>query len=282
MSFSAYWLQLRAAADSRSRATHLETALRDVLSTYDPTGAGKVIDLGSGSGANCRHLSAQLDRPREWLLVDNDAGLLAEATHLCRQLPAVAALHTQTCDLAQQLSTLPLATAGLVTGSALLDLVSQQWLEQLVLACQQARLPALFTLSYDGRIQLQPGDDDDLSLIAAVNQHQLGDKSFGAALGPMASVQAAQLFRASGYHVQVAHSDWLLDASRADDAALLQPLISGWAQAAIEQRPECAPLFTQWRARRLRAVADGSLQVRVGHEDVLALPGSAGSRSAQS
>ena len=282
MSFSADWLQLRAAADSRARATTLEAALGNALAVYDPTGAGTIIDLGSGSGANCRHLAPQLDQRRNWLLVDNDATLLAEATRLCNRLLSVQSLHTQTCDLAQQLSALPLGTATLITGSALLDLVSQQWLEQLVLACRQARLPALFTLSYDGRIQLQPGDDDDLSLIAAVNQHQLGDKSFGAALGPMASVQAAQLFCASGYDVQVAHSDWLLDASRADDAALLQPLISGWAQAAIEQRPECAPLFTQWCERRLQAVADRTLQVQVGHEDVLALPASTGSRSAQS
>jgi len=282
MSFSVDWLQLRAAADSRSRATHLEAALRDALATYDPSGAGKVIDLGSGSGANCRHLSAQLDRAREWLLVDNDAGLLAEAMHLCRQLPAVAALHTRNCDLALQLSALPLGTAGLLTCSALLDLVSQEWLEQLAVACQQARLPALFALSYDGRIQLLPGDNDDPLLIETVNHHQRRDKGFGAALGPTAGSQAARLFRAGGYEVHIAPSDWLLEANHSEDAALLRPLINGWAEAAIEQRPECEPLFAQWRARRLREVAEGSLQVRVGHEDVLALPGSAGSRSAQS
>jgi hypothetical protein len=282
MSFSADWLQLRVAADSRSRAPHLEAALRDALSSYDPTGTGRIIDLGSGSGANCRHLAPLLDRSREWLLIDNDIALLAEATRLCRQLPAVAALQTQRCDLARQLGMLPLATAALVTGSALLDLVSQDWLEKLTLACQQAQVPALFTLSYDGRIQLLPGDTDDRLLIEAVNEHQRSDKGFGAALGPAASAQAARLFRAGGYEVHSAPSDWLLAASRSDDAALLQPLITGWAEAASEQRPEREPLFAQWCARRLRAVADGTLQVRVGHEDVLALPGSAGSRSAQS
>ncbi len=282
MSFSADWLQLRAAADSRARATTLEAALRGALTVSDPAGTGTIIDLGSGSGANCRHLAPQLDQRRNWLLVDNDTVLLAEATRLCRPLPAVTTLHTRSCDLAQQLTTLPFAAAALVTGSALLDLVSQAWLEQLALACEQAQLPVLFTLSYDGRIHLQPGDHDDLSLIAAVNGHQRGDKGFGAALGPTASSQAVRLFRASGYDVQVTRSDWLMDASRTDDAALLRPLVSGWAQAAIEQRPDCASLFTQWCQRRLRAVADGTLQVQVGHEDVLALPDNAGSRSAQS
>jgi hypothetical protein len=282
MSFSADWLQLRAAADSRARATTLEAALRGALTVSDPAGTGAIIDLGSGSGANCRHLAPQLDQRRNWLLIDNDLALLAEATRLCRQLPAVAALHTQPCDLAQQLTLLPFASAALVTGSALLDLVSQAWLEQLASACQQAQLPVLLTLSYDGRIHLQPGDNDDLSLIAAVNRHQRGDKGFGAALGPTASSQAVRLFRASGYEVQVARSDWLLNASRADDAALLRPLVSGWTEAAIEQRPDCAPLYAQWCQRRLRAVADGTLQVQVGHEDVLALPGNADSRNVQS
>ena len=58
MSFSADWLQLRVAADSRSRAPHLEAALRDALSTYDPTGTGRIIDLDTSVFTAIAPLSA--------------------------------------------------------------------------------------------------------------------------------------------------------------------------------------------------------------------------------
>ena len=49
----------------------------------------------------------------------------------------------------------------LVTASALLDLVSEQWLQALVTYCAAARAPVLFALTYDGRMTCTPEDPDD-------------------------------------------------------------------------------------------------------------------------
>lgn len=282
MSFSATWLQLRAHADSRARDGRLEALLRTALATHDATGTGRVLDLGSGSGANCLHLAPRLDQPRDWCLIDNDSVLLQLAITRCTTVVAGGALQTLRCDLSQHLAQLPLSGAALLTGSALLDLVSLTWLQQLAQACQAALLPVLFTLSYDGRIVLQPADRDDLALIAAVNQHQRGDKGFGPALGPTASAAASRLFSALGYTIHTAPSDWMLDASHQADAALLRPLIQGWYEAASEQQPSCQASFDNWRSRRLQAVTAGALRVKVGHEDVLAVIAGMGSRRSQS
>ena len=282
MSFSAAWLQLRAHADSRARDTHLEALLRAALTQQDPAGSGLIIDLGSGSGANCLHLAPRLDQPRYWCLVDNDPSLLQTALARCATAATVRSVKTQLCDLSQQLAHLPLDRAALLTASALLDLVSMHWLQQLAQVCGQAQLTVLFTLSYDGRIAVQPADDDDPLLIAAVNQHQRNDKGFGAALGPLASAEAERLFRAIGHTVHSARSDWQLDASQPADAALLQPLIKGWCEAAAEQQPAHQSRFADWQARRLQAVASGDLRVRVGHTDLLAVSAGTGSRRSQS
>jgi len=279
MSFSPSWLALRAHADTRARAQALESLTRDALAAQARAGAGTLIDLGSGSGANCRYLAARLGEPRPWLLVDHDAVLLRHAEASCRPLAGVAQLETLQLDLAAGLGELPLRGAALLTASALLDLVSLPWLTALVDACHSAALPALFTLSYDGRVQLSPSDADDEWIIAAINAHQRGDKGFGPALGPTASEQAAQLFTAAGYEVTRMRSDWQLDARDPADAALLQPLIEGWAGAAAEQYPQASDRAASWCRRRLHALSLGQCQVSVGHEDVLALPSGAARRS---
>ena len=276
MSFSPAWLALRAHADTRARVQSLESLTRDALAQR---ARGTLIDLGSGSGANCRYLAPRLGDARPWLLVDNDAVLLRQAEASCRPLPGVTQLQTLQLDLAERLPDLPLSGAALLTASALLDLVSLPWLTALVDACHTAALPALFTLSYDGRISLSPADPDDEWLITAINTHQRGDKGFGPALGPQASEEAVRLFSAAGYEVTRARSDWQLDARDPADAALLQPLIEGWAGAAAEQYPDATERAASWCRRRLHALSLGQCQVTVGHEDVLALPSGTARRS---
>ena len=133
-------------------------------------------------------------------------------------------------------------------------------------------LPLLCALSYDGRLVLQQSDVDDEWLRAAVNAHQRGNKGFGPALGPDATQVAAELLRDQHYWVGTHDSDWQLNAADARDAALLRPLIEGWAEAAAEQFPAEAQRASHWAARRLACVARGELQVTVGHKDLLALP----------
>jgi len=267
--FSAEWLALREAVDARSRWASATTGLEDLPGL---AGTALIIDLGSGTGANCRYLSPRLGRRHDWLLVDHDASLLARATSGCGSLPSLQSVRTVELDLAAQAERLPLAGAALLTASALLDLVSEAWLAQLVGQCRAAALPVLFALSYDGRMQMSPDDPDDGFIRDAVNAHQLRDKGFGPALGPAAVATARALFTDGGYAVSCARSDWQLDAH---EAGLQRALIEGWAAAAEELHPEAAGRVRRWTGRRLGCVAAGTSRLVVGHEDLLALPGPA-------
>jgi SAM-dependent methyltransferase len=267
--FSADWLALREAADARSRWPQAAATLARGLALAAPA---RIVDLGSGTGANCRYLAPRLGRRHDWLLVDHDAELLARATAACAALPSLQTLRTARLDLATDLEHLPLAGAALLTASALLDLVCESWLQQLAERCRAASLAALFALSYDGRMQLAPADPDDDWIRDAVNDHQRGDKGFGPALGPTAALRARALFTAQGYQVSSARSDWQLDAG---DAPLQRALLAGWAQAAAQLQPAAANRARLWEQRRLAFVAAGSSALVVGHEDLLALPGPA-------
>ena len=269
MSFSQHWLALRQHADSSARDASLAQAVAHWLARHCGSARSLLVDLGCGSGANCLHLAPVLPAAAQWLLVDHDAALLAAAQSRCAGLAV-----TQTCqaDLATQLPTLPWSQIALVSASALLDLVSEAWVEQLVELVAGQHIPLLCVLSYDGRLQLQPADADDPWLRDAVNAHQRRDKGFGPALGPTASTVTAELLRDQQYWVGTHGSDWQLDASDARDAALMLPLIEGWASAAAEQQPAQAHRAQAWANRRTAAVLRGTLHILVGHQDLLALP----------
>jgi hypothetical protein len=266
--FSADWLALREPADARARSVALTDAVSARLRDQK---ALRVLDLAAGTGANVRYLAQALpgDRQdREWLLVDNDAALLGKASAGAERIV------THVCDLATGIESAggSLCTGrDLVTASALLDLVSEPWLDRLVRSCRAAGSMALFALTYNGDIRCEPEAPEDALVRDLVNWHQQNDKGFGRALGPAASQSAARLFDDAGYEVRAERSDWVLGA----EAEQLQTqLIEGWAAAAEEISPDRSPQLRGWRARRLAHITAGESRIIVGHEDLAAwLPG---------
>ncbi|MDH3208651.1 MAG: class I SAM-dependent methyltransferase, partial [Gemmatimonadota bacterium] len=259
--FDAAWLALREEIDHRSRAASL---LPPLLEWWTAVDHSSVLDLGCGTGSNLRYLAPKLTGQQAWTLVDHDAALLAHVEPPSHNVQ----LRSVQGDLAAEgLAEVP--RTDLVTASALLDLVSEQWLNALVDACTSGGCGALFSLTYDGRIEWAPEDPFDAVVLDAVNQHQRRNKGTGPALGPNAAGAAEELFRRRGYRTWLADSAWRVGAS---EAALAQALHTGWAAATVEVRPGDADTVERWADRRRVAIAGGEVEVVVGHQDLLALP----------
>lgn len=267
-SFSADWLTLREPTDHAARDESLVTTLAARLA--EPGTSTRGVDLAAGTGSNVRYLLPRLASLTHWSLVDHDPGLLTEATFrlAAHQDARGRTFAPRRADL-NDLATLPIDGAALVTASALLDLVSSDWMRAFARRCRETGVHVLCTLSYDGRLTCEPPDPLDARVRTLVNAHQRTDKGFGAALGPEATDAAAAAFRAEGFDVTVATSDWVLDGAQAE---LQRQLIAGWAGAARDMAPDEAAAIEGWRGRRLAAVADGTSRVRVGHGDLLAIP----------
>ena len=272
-SFDADWLTLREPVDHRSRAVALLAPLCDAWRAH---GWSRVLDLGSGTGSNVRYLTTRLPAGQEWVLVDHDPDHLATLGRAAIP-PSVRSLRVVPGDLAHEgLAAIP--HADLVTASALLDIVSADWLGRMVGTCADAGCAGHFALTYDGVIRWSTGresgvpgveDPDDAWVREAVNVHQTGDKGLGPALGPAAGELVAQLFQRAGYRTWLLPSPWHLDAT---DAPLVHRLIDGWRTAVAEVRPGDRRRVHDWAARRHALVADGRLTLMVGHRDLLALP----------
>ena len=243
---------MREPADAAARSTELADALA--------ARARRIVDLACGTGANIRFLAPRLPRGSDWLAVDNDARLLAALVP-----PAEAKVSTLRLDLARALDELPLAGRNLVTASALLDLVSAPWLARLAARCAEAGADVLFALTYNGRIEWSPEEEGDERMRELINRHQLGDKGFGAALGPGAAAAAVTALSALGYEVRTAPSDWNIGPG---SPALQAALVDGWATAAAEIASGQGDALRGWARRRRTHIAAGTSRLRVSHLDV--------------
>jgi hypothetical protein len=291
--FSAAWLGLREPADHAARSVSLSEAVAQYLGRTLPEISSRrpvrVVDLATGTGSNPRFLARFLPAWQQWTVLDADRALLIElptrmaawasrsgwsCVHVAEGIVAAASgVEVRVQPRPADISTFPLAALqerpALVTASALLDLVSENWLDSLVRSCREIEAAALFTLSYDGRIIIRPERPDDEWLVGVVNRHQLGDKGFGPALGPAAASRAIAQFSAIGYEVRREHSDWTLGPA---DRVLQGELIAGWSHAAREMEPGQLERIDRWDAERRHSATAGELTITVGHEDIAAWP----------
>ena len=175
---------------------------------------------------------------------------------------------TQPIDLVRDLELALVGPLDLIATSALLDLVSPEWLDRLILEAAARRLPVYAALTYDGRATLVPEHALDAELLAGFNLHQRTDKGFGAALGPAAAARALERFEHFGYAVVQGRSDWVLGP---DDRTIQDALFSGWADlgALAAMSPE---KIATWLARRRAHLTEGRSSLRIGHVDMFAQP----------
>ena len=261
------WLSLREAADSAARSSDLTRAVIGHLPKASPI---RVLDLGAGTGANLRYLSPRLAVPQHWLLVDHDSRLLEEAKRRAASAAddVLREIDTRTMNLVTLDRPELFSDRHLVTASALLDLVSPQWLETAAARCYEVGAAALFPLNYNGRSRCTPCEPEDEEVRALMNRHQKSDKGLGGvAAGPDASDCAERIFVAAGFHVRRETSDWVLEPEQRE---LQVQLIQGWAHAAVELAPDNRQTIDDWLARRLAHVTAGRSHIVVGHDDVAA------------
>jgi len=286
--FSAQWLALREELDAQSRDAGVVAALVEFLDAMPREAPLEIIDLGAGTGANLRYAAPRLGGVQNWLLIERDPVLLdaveecmeAWADHSDALMSGSGAnlalraerfdcrIRNHTLDLATQLDSLPLSAAGVLTASALLDLVSEQWLRELIGKAADDGVMVWFALNYDGRMSCHPVEPEDAEVRELFNRHQLRDKGFGPALGPGAARVANRLLSEAGYRVQSGASEWSAGPER---QALQRALVEGWFAAACEIAPHRTFGLRDWMMRRCAHIDEGRSLLRVGHQDLVGI-----------
>ena len=260
------WLALRESADFAARSENLTRLVVERLGALRPL---RALDVGTGTGSNIRYLAPRLRVEQQWLAVDKDPQLLAEAADRCVSVAPAIRIDTRQVDLGTSLPSALFDQRHLVTASALLDLVSPSWLDNIASECRRVGACALFTITYNGWNECDPRDMEDNRVFALFNQHQLTDKGLGgAAAGPRGTDVAREAFVRAGFDVRVEPSNWHISP---ESREFQTALIEGWADAAAEMAPRQREMIEAWKARRLAHVDAGRSVIVVGHYDMAAL-----------
>ncbi len=279
--FGADWLALRAPADAAARADAVTAlAARWLDARRSSRRPLHLADLGAGSGNNARFLAPRLPGPQRWQLIDHDAALLERACANGLESRAADGSPARFVPLTRALDDLrddDLHGFDLVSASALIDLVSADWLSRFARALARSGAATLVALSVDGNWRFSDAGGDDVDpadaqVRAAFNAHQRRDKGMGGALGPDAVACLAGLLRARGYRVLQAPSPWRLRLGDGPQAELARAVLDGWRDAALEQTPAAADQIADWHARRVPRLAQAGLTLELGHTDLFACP----------
>jgi SAM-dependent methyltransferase len=282
--FALDWLDLREPHDAAARSEALAEALIAMLPARP-----RLLDLGAGTGSLFRWLAPRIGRAQAWTLVDHSREMTeaafdtiaerAEGVGLKVTFPSRRTLlvhapggawrvEALVADLADAPRNLPLPNTDAVVCTALCDLVSEAWAERMAAAL---RVPFYAALNVDGRARFTPPLPGDALVHAGFRRDQGRDKGFGGrALGPQAPAVLARVFAAHGFAVRSATSDWLIPRQASEMSA---ELAEGHADAARGQDRRHALRIEEWRRTRLEQAMDRRLAVRIGHRDLLAVPG---------
>ena len=263
MSFSADWLALREPHDKRARNVAVLDALANSLAGTNPI---RIVDLACGTGSTLRALSPRIQATQHWRLVDNNLSLLAR---ISAPSSSRVSFTTTPLDLQFDLEAALDGPVDLVTASALLDLVSELWVERLTTEIAARAIPMYAALSYDGCAEISPADPHDAAIMQSLNKHQRGDKGFGPALGPDAAGKAIVRFQSLGYSVVQGPADWRF---APEDREIQGEIFSGWASAAREVGDLPLANIVEWLTFRRDEVAAGRSSLVVGHVDFFAAP----------
>ena len=280
-SFDGDWLTLREPHDAQARSLGLAQGLAQRLPARP-----RLIDLGAGTGSLFRWLAPIIGRAQVWTFADADPNLLGRALDDTQDWAedqgwAVTApgrallvhaptgtwrIETKRIDLQASLAALPLAGHDAVVCSALLDLVSQAWIERFTALLH---VPLLACLNVDGRDAFLPQDPIDRIVMAGFRRDQGREKGFGPALGPRAPAVLGAALKAHGFLVRSAAADWRIPRPAQD---MLGELVLSHADVAASHLPRHAAAIDAWTQRRTDQIARGRLSVRIGHRDILAIP----------
>jgi len=299
--FSEDWLALREQADSDARNTDLLVKLQAWRSQHETL---KITDLGTGTGSNLRYLAPRLGQQQIWQLLDDDLALLEalprqlaqwadqQAVEIHEQDDGVLLLEAAEFsakvvriqkDLAKPLGKELFNGQQLITASALLDLASREWMDELVKKVAETNTACsyLFALNVDGRIQWQPPLPYDEKVRTLFNQHQQTDKGLGIAAGPNAGEHIAKALEKMGYQVYTDTSDWQLETnSKTMQGALTDGFVSAAGEILEKGRKQktsqhhtnkSTTQLAQWQSKRQALWEAGQSTLTVGHVDVLAL-----------
>ncbi|MEN0004316.1 MAG: class I SAM-dependent methyltransferase [Bacteroidota bacterium] len=280
--FSVEWLTTRYPFDVAARNKDVEQAALMGLPAERPI---RLIDLGAGTGNNCRYFIPKLPQDQEWLLLELNPHLIAAAKSQLHAFAKEAGFKvTPTADglylagrkkvtirfremsflnLKEQLD---LGSYDLVMAGAVIDLLTVNMLEMLVQQFIGHVVPFLATINFTG-MQFEGATEQDQHYTKLYIQHMRRAQPFGRTLGAACIPFLKSWLLVRDIPFLSGASDWVI--SPTDRA--MHELTLGFMQGAIPEllhTPNELNTFNQWLIEKKEQSDRRKLSFRVEHFDI--------------
>jgi hypothetical protein len=281
------WLEHRYASDEAARNPSIEKKFIKYFSERDSM---HIMDAGAGTGSNFRYFFSKLADEQHWILLEQDAGLVAA----CREkLIEFASKHQYRVEEQAEQITIrseyksahiqflrgklqdikdltDLKQLDVVTANALFDLVSYEQFDTFAseIACYQVCLMA--TLNYY-ETSFLPFSAEDGSFIQHYHTHMMRPQDFGAAMGPNCTEEMLDLLAAHEMKCEQEGSQWHL--KRYDTT--MQYYILQFMEHAIKDlnfSGQEVDKLEAWILEKRQMSLDHQLEIIVDHSDIFAYP----------
>jgi len=282
--FTAYyfdWLATRYAFDEKARNKQIEQQFLHFLTRNKTV---RLIDVGAGSGANCRYWIDKIPGNQQWILIEENPDFSKKSLSALQQFAQARgyacslqkeSLHIQTPTQTIHIKTIQgslleidqlasLSDTDAVVANAVYDLLTKDQFEEFISKIAPHRLVFLATLNYQN-MHFSPALPADEKMIGLYHAHMLRPQEEGVAMGPSCVAQMQETLQKHNYTLVVGESIWEI---RNKDDKMMEFLLD-FMESSIGElslSSEDSLLLKAWIKQKREA---NNLKLTIEHQDIL-------------
>lgn len=273
--FQVNWLKERFSYDNEARNPEVEKAMVHHFRNHEKI---NIIDIGSGTGANCLYFMERLFKNQAWTLIEKDA-ILCETTidrierflqdynfyytfedntfriKVWESRVKITILNASFFDLENLVD---LEIIDIVMAAAVFDLLSFEQFEKIILPVFNHKIPLLTTLNYQA-MRFASGDTLDAAFVSAYEKHMRREQSTGKAMGPECSTLMGSFFQKNNLKTIKGISQWKLGS----DAKKMHKFLFDFMENSIGKEEG----FAKWIHEKRKSSQANKLELEVDHID---------------
>jgi len=284
---STEWLKTRYPYDAGTRSKRIE---KKVLDHFSGRFRLRILDIGSGLGANIRYYGPLFSSSQEWTLLEIEPRLADDSLEelkawasregrSVRALPHGLSIENEDGEISIRMkqasffdlkSSDDLGRYDLITANAFFDLIPQDRFAAFASILSSSHKPLLATLNYEST-KFRPEDRKDRDFIAQYESHMMRSRDIGPSMGPRCCARMNEILTALGYCVYAGKSTWKIPAQ---DKAMMN-FMFGFLEDALgemlggsQERDE----FDRWMKKKSALLERNRLELSVNHMDFFAKP----------
>lgn len=280
--FTVKWLNERFLFDVAARNKVVETQLK---THFKDKKSLRIVDIGSGSGNNFKHLSLCFEQNQHWTLVEHDPRLCKAAVTLLadhgrmrgydvaqnefslsmlkgEHRIVVETIQINLLEVAQHIN---LNEVDLVSDSAVFDLFSLKQYQSFVQKVFKAGACIHSVLNYMG-MSFRPMKKHDQQMIDLYEKHMLRPQEFGQGMGSKSGRIMHQHLKEIDALAASGISSWQIESG----AISMQTQLIDFMEEAIPELDlsvEEKAHFEEWLPEKRAMIADETLAIQVDHYD---------------